>query len=91
VPVFQPDREEQTPDHPALCGLVDGWITSVGLDPLLDGPHSLRRTKVALTYRRTGNLRAVQLPLGRTRLESTVRDLGIEVDDALAISEQVTI
>ena len=53
--------------------------------------HSLRRTKVALIYRRTGNLRAVQLLLGHTKLESTVRYLGIEVNDALAISEQVNI
>ncbi|WP_233553468.1 tyrosine-type recombinase/integrase [Teichococcus wenyumeiae] len=71
--------------------LMDRWVTSVGLDPALYGTHSLRRTKVALIYRRTGNLRAVQLLLGHTKLESTVRYLGIEVDDALAISEQVDI
>lgn len=51
--------------------LVDGWVSSIGLDPALYGTHSLRRTKVALTYRRTGNLRAVQLLLGHTKLEST--------------------
>ncbi len=71
--------------------LMDGWVGSIGLDPALYGTHSLRRTKVALIYRRTGNLRAVQLLLGHTKLESTVRYLGIEVDDALAISEQVDI
>ena len=71
--------------------LMNGWVTSIGLDPALDGTHSLRRTKVALIYRRTGNLWAVQLLLGHTKLESTVRYLGIEVDDALAISEQVDI
>jgi len=71
--------------------LVDGWISSIGLDPALYGTHSLRRTKVALIYRRTGNLRAVQLLLGHTKLDSTVRYLGIEVDDALAIAEQVDI
>ena len=71
--------------------LMDGWVTSIGLNPALYGTHSLRRTKVALIYRRTGNLRAVQLLLGHTKLESTVRYLGIEVDDALAISEQVDI
>ncbi|MFC7551283.1 tyrosine-type recombinase/integrase [Pseudoroseomonas wenyumeiae] len=71
--------------------LMDRCVTSVGLDPALYGTHSLRRTKVALIYRRTGNLRAVQLLLGHTKLESTVRYLGIEVDDALAISEQVDI
>jgi integrase len=71
--------------------LVDGWVSSIGLDPAFYGTHSLRRTKVALIYRRTGNLRAVQLLLGHTKLESTVRYLGIEVDDALAIAEQTDI
>lgn len=71
--------------------LVDGWVRSIGLDPALYGTHSLRRTKVALIYRRTGNLRAVQLLLGHTKLESTVRHLGIEVDDALAIAKQTDI
>ena len=70
---------------PALCP----WIGSVGLDPRLFGTHSLRRTKATLIYRRTGNFRAVQLLLGHTKIESTVRYLGIEVDDALAIAEQV--
>jgi integrase len=71
--------------------LVDGWVSSIGLDAALYGTHSLRRTKVALIYRRTGNLRAVQLLLGHTKLESTVRYLGIEVDDALALAEQTDI
>jgi integrase len=71
--------------------LVSKWITSIGLDPSLFGTHSLRRTKATLIYRRTGNLRAVQLLLGHTKIESTVRYLGIEVDDALAIAEQVDI
>jgi integrase len=71
--------------------LMDGWVGAIGLDPALYGTHSLRRTKVALIYRRTGNLRAVQLLLGHTKIESTVRYLGVEVDDALAISEQVDI
>ena len=71
--------------------LMDGWVSSIGLDPALYGTHSLRRTKVALIYRRTGNLRAVQLLLGHTKLDSTVRYLGIEVDDALAIAEQIDI
>ena len=64
---------------------------SIGLDPLLFGTHSLRRTKATLIYRRTGNLRAVQILLGHTKIESTVRYLGIEVDDALAIAEQVDV
>jgi integrase len=71
--------------------LVGGWISSIGLDPCLFGTHSLRRTKATLIYRRTGNLRAVQLLLGHTKIESTVRYLGIEVDDALAIAEQIDV
>ena len=67
--------------------LVSEWIGSVGLDPRLFGTHSLRRTKATLIYQRTGNLRAVQLLLGHTKIESTVRYLGIEVDDALATNE----
>ena len=67
------------------------WIASIGLDPSLYGTHSIRRTKATLIYKRTGNLRAVQLLLGHTKIESTVRYLGIEVDDALAIAEQVDV
>jgi integrase len=70
---------------------VSEWIAGTGLDPHVFGTHSLRRTKATLIYRRTGNLRAVQLLLGHTKIESTVRYLGIEVDDALAIAEQVDI
>jgi len=69
--------------------LVDQWVTAVGLEPRAYGTHSLRRTKVALIYKRTGNLRACQLLLGHRKIESTVRYLGIEVDDALALSAQV--
>ena len=69
--------------------LSDDWVALIGLDPAAYGTHSLRRTKVALLYKRTGNLRACQLLLGHTKLESTVRYLGIEVDDALVLSEQV--
>jgi integrase len=71
--------------------LVSEWIASIGLDPNFFGTHSLRRTKATLIYRRTGNLRAVQLLLGHTKIESTVRYLGIEVDDALAIAEQIDV
>jgi integrase len=71
--------------------LVSKWIANIGLDPRIYGTHSLRRTKATLIYRRTGNLRAVQLLLGHTKIESTVRYLGIEVDDALAIAEQVDV
>jgi integrase len=71
--------------------LVDEWVALIGLDPAGYGTHSLRRTKVAPIYRRTGNLRACQLLLGHTKLESTVRYLGIEADDALVMSEQTDI
>jgi len=71
--------------------LVSEWIAGIGLDAHIFGTHSLRRTKATLIYRRTGNLRAVQLLLGHTKIESTVKYLGIEVDDALAIAEQVDV
>jgi integrase len=71
--------------------LLSTWIAGIGLDPTRFGTHSLRRTKARLIYRRTGNLRAVQLLLGHTKIESTIRYLGVEVDDALAISEQVDV
>jgi integrase len=71
--------------------LVSQWIGTIGLDPGFFGTHSLRRTKATLIYRRTGNLRAVQLLLGHRKIESTVRYLGIEVDDALAIAEQIDV
>jgi len=68
--------------------IVDRWIHDIGLDPCAYGTHTMRRTKASLIYRRTKNLRAVQLLLGHTKLESTVRYLGIEVDDALEMAEQ---
>jgi integrase len=71
--------------------IVKSWITSIGLEPNEYGTHSLRRTKATLIYRRTKNLRAVQLLLGHTKLESTVRYLGIEVDDALEIAERTEV
>lgn len=71
--------------------IVESWVTDIGLDSAAYGTHSLRRTKPTLIYKRTHNLRAVQLLLGHTKLESTVRYLGIEVDDALEIAEQTEI
>ena len=71
--------------------LLKSWVASIGLDPAAYGVHSLRRTKATLIYRRTKNLRAVQLLLGHTKLESTVQYLGIELDDALEIAEQTEI
>jgi integrase len=83
-----PDRNLTTRQY---ARLLSTWIAGIGLDPCLFGTHSLRRTKATLIYRRTGNLRAVQLLLGHTKIESTVRYLGIEVDDAIAIAEQVDV
>lgn len=71
--------------------IVKVWATCIGLDQTRYGTHSLRRTKATLIYKRTKNIRAIQLLLGHTKLESTVRYLGIEVDDALEISEQTEI
>jgi len=71
--------------------IVETWVSAVGLDPTAYGTHSMRRTKATLIYRRTKNLRAVQLLLGHTNLDSTVRYLGIEIDDALEMSEQIDI
>ena len=71
--------------------LVSEWLVSIDLDPLKFATHSLRRTKATLIYRRTGNLRAVQLLLGHGKIESTARYLGIEVDDALEIAEKIDI
>ncbi|MFL6793956.1 MAG: tyrosine-type recombinase/integrase [Sphingomicrobium sp.] len=71
--------------------LVKQWVALIGLEPAAYGSHSLRRTKVSLLYRKTGNLRACQLLLGHTKLESTVRYLGVELDDALELSEGLEI
>ncbi|MDF0602070.1 tyrosine-type recombinase/integrase [Psychromarinibacter sp. C21-152] len=73
------------------ASLVRDWATSIGLEPSSYGTHSMRRTKVAQIYRKTGNLRAVQLLLGHTKMDSTVRYLGVDFEDALAISEAVEI
>lgn len=71
--------------------IVKRWVASAGLQPSDYGTHSMRRTKPTLIYRRTHNLRAIQLLLGHTKLESTVRYLGIEVEDALALSEETEV
>lgn len=71
--------------------LVKRWVALAGLEPAAYGSHSLRRTKVSMLYRKTGNLRACQLLLGHTKLESTVRYLGVELDDALELSEALEI
>jgi len=71
--------------------IVKGWVRGIGLDEVNYGTHSMRRTKASLIYQRTKNLRAVQLLLGHTKIESTVRYLGVEVDDALSMAEQTEV
>ena len=82
------------PDHISTlqyARLVKEWVASIGLEPSAYGTHSLRRTKVTQIYKKTGNLRAVQLLLGHTKMDNTVRYLGVELEGALAISEGVEI
>jgi site-specific recombinase XerD len=90
-PCVFPSRVHDQPHLTArqYARIVHGWIEGAGMDSSAYGTHSLRRTKAAQIYRKTGNLRAVQLLLGHSKIESTVRYLGIEVDDALTLSEQV--
>ncbi len=71
--------------------IVRDWVTSIGLEASAFGTHSMRRTKVTQIYKKTGNLRAVQLLLGHTKMDSTVRYLGVELEDALAIAEAIEI
>lgn len=71
--------------------LLDEWVSTIGLDKREYGTHSIRRTKAALIYKATGNLRAVQILLGHTNIEHTVRYLGVDVDDALTLSERTEI
>ncbi|MEO1421222.1 MAG: tyrosine-type recombinase/integrase [Pseudomonadota bacterium] len=90
---FWPGRFHERPHISTrqYARLVRGWMTSIGLEPSAYGTHSMRRTKVAQIYRKTGNLRAVQLLLGHTKMDSTVRYLGVELEDALAIAEAVEV
>ena len=71
--------------------LVDEWVTAIGLRKSEYGTHSLRRTKAAMIYRATGNIRAIQILLGHTKIENTVRYLGVDVEDALLLAERTEI
>jgi integrase len=86
-----PGRSKQRPHISTrqYARIVHTWVESIGLETTMYGTHTMRRTKASQLYRKTGNLRAVQLLLGHTKLESTVRYLGIEVDDALEMAEQI--
>ena len=92
APVF-PSRIHNSPHLGTrqYARILENWVEELGLDPADYGTHSMRRTKATLIYRRTKNLRAVQLLVGHSKLESTVRYLGIELDDALEIAEQTEI
>jgi integrase len=92
-PVLFPSRFHASPHLSTrqYARLVRDWVSAIGLDPAGYGTHSLRRTKAALIYRKTGNLRAVQLLLGHTKVDSTVRYLGVELEDALGIAERIDI
>ena len=85
-------RPGTAPRNSRQCArLLSEWIAGIGLDPSLFGTHFIRRTKATLIYRRTGNMRAAQLLLGHKKIESTVRYLGVEVDDALDLAEKVDV
>ncbi|WP_202817263.1 tyrosine-type recombinase/integrase [Vibrio parahaemolyticus] len=86
-----PSRKHTVPNlgTRAYDRLVHKWVSSIGLDSSLYGTHSMRRTKVSILYKRDKNLRAIQLLLGHNKIESTVRYLGIDVQDALASAENL--
>jgi len=71
--------------------LVDEWVTAIGLRPEEYGPHSLRRTQASIIYKATGNIRAIQILLGHSKIENTVRYLGVDIEDALTLAEKTEI
>lgn len=76
---------------PGYARLVDEWVTVIGLDCREYGTHSLRRTKASMIYKDTGNLRAVQILLGHSKIENAIRYLGVDIDDALTLAERTEI
>lgn len=78
-------------EHTAYAHLVDEWVTAVGLRSEDYGTHSLRRTKASIIYKATGNLRAVQILLGHTKIENTVQYVGVDVEDALTLVEGIEV
>ncbi len=83
----KPNRSQRSHEHAPVCKTRGDWVEGIGLGRSAYGTHSLRRTKVALIYKRTGNVRVAQILLGHTKLESTVRYLGVDAEDALTLSE----
>lgn len=71
--------------------LVDEWVEAIGLRPEEYGTHSLRRTKASIIYKATGNIRAIQILLGHSKIENTVRYLGVDIEDALTLAEKTEI
>ena len=88
---FWPSRLHASPHLSTrqYARIMRDWVLSIGLEPSAYGTHSMRRTKLAQNYKKTGNLRAVQLLLGRTKMDSTMRYLGVDLDDALSLSEGI--
>ncbi len=84
-----PDSLKPAPVDATECPDRPGRVMSLGLEPSAYGTHSMRRTRVAQIYKKTGNLRAVRLLLGHTKMASTVRYLGFDIEDALSLSEGV--
>ena len=86
-----PRRPHQPMSYSNYAKIIHHWAEALGFDPLLYGTHSMRRTKATLIYAKTKNIRAVQLLLGHVKLDSTIRYLGVEIEDALQISEDIDI
>jgi integrase len=86
MPERRPERQSS-----AFSPLIDEWLAAVGLNLYEYGTHSMRRTKAALIYKVTGNLRAIQILLGHSNIENTVRYLGVDIDDAISLAERTEI
>ena len=87
----EPQRLHGPHEHSAICRLVHEWVVSISLPAQDYGTHSLRRTNASIIYRATGNLRAVQILLGHAKIDSTVRYLGVDVEDALELAERTEV
>lgn len=87
--IFQSERRNNQPiSYSYYRTIIRSWAEQLGLDADLYGTHSMRRTKATLVYARTKNIRAVQLLLGHTKIDNTIRYLGIEIEDAIKLSRE---
>ncbi|MCG9627523.1 tyrosine-type recombinase/integrase [Vibrio mediterranei] len=84
-----PRQQGKAMSYSCYATIIRRWAKELGYDPYLYGTHSMRRTKATLIYARTKNIRAVQLLLGHAKLDNTIRYLGVEMEDALNISENL--